>query len=66
MGWGVPWGGGVGVGPWGWVFWGWGPAKGVSISTALAGTEREYKERVDSERASGSAGKRGAYRVLYK
>ena len=55
-------GGGVGVGgvPGGWVFWGWGPTKGVSISTALAGTEREYKERVDSERANGSAGKRGA------
>ena len=44
-------------------FWGWGPTKGVSISMALAGTEREYKERVDSERANGSAGKRGAYRV---
>ena len=37
-----------------------GPTQGVSISTALAGTEREYKERVDTERANGSAGMRGA------
>ena len=41
---------------------GWGV---VSISTALAGTAREYKERRYAERANGSAGKRGACKVIY-
>ena len=35
-------------------------SQGVSIRMALVSTERAYKERINTERANGSAGRRGA------
>ena len=67
------WVGGVGVGvggPWGWDGVPGGGVLGVGThpgwyrDKALCKARSEHtKERIHSERASGSAGKRGAYRV---
>ena len=61
VGWGVGSLGGGGGAPWGWGSGGGVPPRVVPRQGAGNARSEHTKERIHTERASGSAGKRGAY-----